>query len=200
MLDGRILRVDGIVLLLALVFYFHQLALQEEVFTKIFSNKFKKGWTDFKLFLKDLGIFLAGICLLLLSAQGIVGSASFLAAAIGLPLLIIGILIVALGTNLPEIVFGVKAVLMGHKDMVLGNLIGAVVANSTLVLGLTVLICPLEIGKFSPYLVGIIFTVAACLFFTIFSRTGKEITRKEAGFLIFIYIIFVASQLLINYF
>lgn len=198
MLDGKISRVDGIVLLLALVFYFHQLALQEEAFTKIFSNRFKKGWTEFKLFLKDLAIFLAGICLLLLSAQGIVWSASFLAAAVGLPLLVIGILIVALGTNLPEIVFGVKAVLMGHKDMVLGNLIGAVVVNSTLVLGLTVLIYPLEIVKFSPYVVGIIFTVVTCLFFTIFSRTGKEITKKEAIFLVAIYVVFVVSQLLVS--
>ena len=198
MLDGQISRVDGVVLLLVLVFYFYQLSSEEKKFTKVFSNHFNREWSHFKLFLKDSGVFLGGLTLLLLSAEGIVFSASFLAQAAGLPLVIIGALIVALGTNLPEITFGIKSITMGHKEMVLGNLLGAVVANSTLVLGLTVLICPLEIPNLSPYLVGIIFTVITCLFFTIFFRTGKEITKKEALFLLLIYILFVAVEILVK--
>lgn len=198
MLDGKISRVDGVVLLLALAFYFHQLVLQEESFTKIFSNNFNRERVHFKLFLKDSGMFLAGLFLLLLSAGGIVWSASFFAAATGLPLLIVGTLIVALGTTLPEMVFGIKSITMGHKEMILGNLMGSVVANSTLVLGLTFLICPLQIPKLSPYVIGIIFTVITCLFFTIFSRTGKVISKKEGIVLIVIYVLFVISQFLIT--
>ena len=198
MLDGSISRVDGIILLLALAVYLQRLFYQRERFTKVFNNAFSRDWSRFKLFLKDLGTFLAGLALLLLSAEGIVFSASFLAQAMGLPLVIMGALLVALGTNLPEITFGIKAITMGHKDMVLGNLLGAVVANSTLVLGVTVLIHPLEITNFSPYITGIVFIILATLFFTIFSRTGREITKKEAFFLLGIYLAFVAIEILLK--
>lgn len=198
MLDGSVSRVDGVVLLLALVFYLKQLFYQKERFTKVFSNAFNRKSDHFRLFLKDLGMFFAGLFVLLLSAEGIVWSALFFAQAIGLPLVMIGALIVALGTNLPEITFGVRAIAMGHKDMVLGNLLGAVVANSTLVLGVTVLISPLEIVSFSPYLIGIIFIIIATLFFTLFSRTGQEINKKEAIFLLAIYFAFVAFEILIK--
>lgn len=198
MLDGTISRVDGLVLLLALVFYFHRLSSEEERFTKVISNEYKhkKEWPRFKMFLKDLGMFLMGILMLLVGAQGIVWTASSFAETLGLPLMLVGVLVVALGTNLPEITFGVKAIALGHKEMVLGNLMGSVVANSTLVLGLTFLISPLEIPNFSPYMAGIIFTVLSCLFFAIFSRTGKEIDKREALFLLFIYLFFVITQII----
>lgn len=198
MLDGEISRVDGVVLLLALVIYFYQISAQEERFTKVLSSKFQGKYKEFKLFLRDLGKFFIGLLLLLISAEGIVWATTSLAEKMNLPLLMIGVLVVALGTNLPEISFGIKAVITGHKDMVLGNLMGSVVANSTLVLGLTFIICPLKITNFSPYFVGIIFTVITALFFYIFSRTGREINRKEGLFLLGIYIAFVITQILIN--
>lgn len=198
MLDGKISRIDGLFLVFVLIFYFKYLFHEQKRFSKVLPNGFRRDWTELKLFLKDLGIFFGGIFLLLLSAEGIVWSVSFLAISLGLSLTAIGILIVALGTNLPEIVFGVKAIAMERKDMVLGALMGSVVANSTLVLGSTVLIHPLEIVKFSPYIVGILFTIVTCLFFAIFSRTGRKITRKEAIVLLVIYILFVIFQLVIR--
>lgn len=198
MLDGKLSRVDGLALLIVLVFYFHIMASEEKRFTKVLSKEYKREWPKFKLFLKDLGIFLGGVLLLLLAAQGIVLTSFFFAEAAGLSLAIIGILIVALGTNLPEIAFGVKAIALGHKEMVLGNLMGSVVANSTLVLGITILISPLEIPEFSPYITGIIFTVLAALFFVIFSKTGKKITRKEAIFLLGVYVLFVITGILMR--
>jgi len=196
MLDGSISRVDGVVLLLALAFYLQRMFYHKERFTKVFNHALTREWSGFKLFLKDFGLFLAGLTLLLLSAEGIVWSATNLASVFNMPLVIIGAIIVALGTNLPEIVFGIKAITLGHKDMVLGNLMGAVVINSTLVLGVTVLIFPLKIADFSPYLTGIGFLIGAVLFFVIFSRTGQEITRKEALFLLLVYLAFVAVEIL----
>ncbi len=198
MLDGNISRMDGVVLLLALAFYLQRLFHQKERFTKVFNNALGKGWSRYKVFLKDLGVFLIGLVLLLLSAEGIVWSASNLAMAFNLPLVIIGALMVALGTNLPEIVFGIRAITLGHKDMVLGNLLGSVVINSTLVLGVTVLIYPLYIAQFAPYISGIAFVIAAVLFFFIFARTGREISRKEAVFLLLVYLAFVMVEIFLK--
>jgi len=196
MLDGKISRWDGVILFLALGFYFQRLLLQKERFTKVFSHAFNRKRAHFKLFLKDLGIFLAGVSLLLCSAEGIVWSTSNLAREFNLPLVIIGLLLVALGTSTPEIAFGIKSITMGHKEMILGDAMGSVVVNSTLILGTVALIYPLEIPDFSPYFIGIIFTVITCLFFAIFARTDREITRREAIFLLFVYATFVICEII----
>lgn len=196
MLDGSISRVDGVVLLLALAFYLQRLFYQKERFTKVFNNAMTRNWSRYKLFLKDLGLFSIGLVLLLVSAEGVVWSAGNLAAAFDLPLIIIGALMVALGTNLPEIVFGIRAITLGHKDMVLGNLLGSVVVNSTLVLGITVIIQPLVVAQFAPYFNGIAFVVAAALFFFVFARTGQGIDRKEALILLLLYLAFVIIEVL----
>ncbi|MFQ6049799.1 MAG: sodium:calcium antiporter [Candidatus Paceibacterales bacterium] len=196
MLDGKVSRTDGVILLLALAFYFFQLLSEEERFTRIFSDNLKEGWLPFKIFLRDLVLFLGGTGLLLLSAEGIVFSASKLAVTFNLSLIVIGAVLIALGTSLPEIAFEIRAIQLGHKKMILGDVMGSVVVNSALVLGLVALISPFEILNFSPYLIGIIFTVATCLFFVIFARTDRKITKKEAIFLIEIYILFVLVEIL----
>jgi len=197
-LDGNLSRIDGVILILALVFYFYRLLSHGERFTKILSNFFNKDRDDFKPFLKNLGIFLGSVCLLLLSAEGIVFSAFNLAAILNLPLVIIGMFLVAIGTSLPEITFGIRSIAMGHKEMILGDVMGSVVINSTLVLGLVALICPFIIPDFSPYFVGIIFTAVTVFLFVVLTRTADQIiTKKEALFLFGIYILFVICELLI---
>ena len=199
MLDGDISRSDGIILLIALVFYFAQLLSEEERFTRIFSNHFiNQNWARLKTFLKSLITFFLGVILLLISAQGIVFSASKIAQSLNFPIMIIGTILVALGTSLPEVAFGIRSITMGHKDLILGDVMGSVVINSALVLGLTALISPIKINDFSPYLTGIVFTFFTCLFFVIFARTDRKITKKEGIFLLFIYGLFVFFEVFLN--
>jgi cation:H+ antiporter len=198
LLDKNLSRTDGIILLLALLVYLRTILRQKHRFDKIFANNFQEGWPKIKIFLRNILVFFAGIVLLLLAAEGIVWSASSFAEAVGLPLVIIGILVIALGTNLPEITFGIKSALMGHKQMILGNIMGAVVINSTLILGLTVIICPLTIVDFSAYFIGIIFTIGIALFFGIFIQTHQIISKKEGIFLFLIYLLFVFLQIFLG--
>jgi len=198
MLDGGVSRVDGIILLLAFSLYLRKILQQKERFSKTFIENFKKDYHQFKLFLKDLATFFGGIFLLLLSAEGVVRSANIFALEINLPLITTGIFLVAFGTVLPELVFRIKAVSLGHKEMVLGNLMGALVINSTYVLGIVSLISPLKIVDFSPYLVGIFFTAFSALGFVIFSLTDRKISKKEAIGLIIICVLFFVIQFLIS--
>lgn len=79
---------------------------------------------------------------------------------------------------------------MGHEEMTLGNIMGAVVVNSTLTLGFASLLRPFVINDLSPYFIGVGFTVAIASIFLIFIKTDKTISRKEAFFLILLYIVF----------
>jgi len=198
MLDGEISRIDGIVLLLSLLFYFYRLFSQKEMFTKVLTDHFRRDWAHLRTFLTDLGFFGLGVFLLLLSSWSIVFSASRIAAGFNLSLLAMGLFLVALGTSIPEVTFGIKSIIMGHEEMVIGDAIGSVVVNSSLVLGLVAIISPFKISTISLYLVGVFFTIVAVLSFLVFARTGQRINRKEALFLIGIYLSFILFEFLIK--
>lgn len=63
------------------------------------------------------------------------------------PLIIIGLTIVAIGTSLPELIVGILAGVEGQNDLVLGNVLGSNMANIGVVLGISVLIYPIHLGE-----------------------------------------------------
>lgn len=197
-LDGDLSRIDGIVLLLAFALYMTWLFERKEMFTKVY-NGHKTPLHDLisiKIFLRSLCVFFGSILLLLAGAEGIIFSASYFAKLIGAPLGIIGIFLVGMGTTLPEIYFSIRAGKSGHEGMILGNLMGSVVVNSTLVLGLVALIHPITIVDFSPYSIARVFLLITVIFFLFISRTHERISRKEAIILIIIYLLFLITEFL----
>ena len=93
----------------------------------------------------NLMMLLGGGVLLYFGAEWLVGGASGLARALGLPQLLIGLTVVAYGTSAPEIVVGVKASLAGSGAIALGNVVGSNIANLGLILGLTTLLKPARV-------------------------------------------------------
>ncbi|MCX6761048.1 MAG: hypothetical protein NTZ84_03040 [Candidatus Nealsonbacteria bacterium] len=144
-----------------------------------------------------LKVFL-GVLFLIASSQGIVKSAQFFASTFQMSLISIGILITGAGSALPEIYFAIASAKKNATWLILGDLMGAVIIPATLVLGLVALISPFQISDPSSFLVARIFLIAAALFFYFSVRSGKRITRKEAFVLLFIYIVFLVAENLIN--
>ena len=94
-------------------------------------------------------IFLiGGLIALLIGAQLTVDSAVEIAVAIGIPEIVIGLSVVAVGTSLPELAGTISAARMGHKEIAVGNVIGSNIANIFLVMGVLSLINPIEVEDF----------------------------------------------------
>jgi len=198
-LDGNLSRLDGISLIFTFMFYITWLFSRKERFIKIYDEvQEKEPIRQFRIFLKDLGLLLGGIILLLVSAEGIIRSASFFAQALDVPLALVGILIVGAGTALPETYFCLQVARKGQSWMILGNLMGCTAVTASLVLGIVALIHPIEIPDFSPFAIGRFFLIISAIFFLFFVRTGRKITKKEALFLLGIYITFVLVEILIK--
>jgi len=197
MLDGNLSRADGVMLLIAFIIYLVWLFNKGERFRKIYNGIPDK--LGRKFFLKNIFLLIFSIILLLISAQGIVKSVLFFSEYFHLPLTLIGILIVGLGTALPESSFTLQAARKGQDWMVAGNVMGSVIMTTTLVLGIVVLISPIQVSNLSPFVVGRIFLAISAIFFLIFIRTGRKITRKEALFLLGIYLTFVLVEILTQF-
>jgi len=195
-LDGTLGRIDALILILTFFLYIFWLFSKKERFTKIYEDNQIPIIKEFKVFIKDLGKVILGISLLLLAAEGIVRSASFFAESLNLSIALIGILIVGLGNALPEIYFAIASARKGQTWMILGNLMGSIIVPATLVLGIVALICPIKVPDFSPFAIGRFFLIISAIFFLFFVRTGRKMTKKEALFLLGIYITFVLVEIL----
>ncbi len=197
--DGNISRTDGVILIMAFLFYIWWLFSKQERFSKIYDGAPRKETVkNLKLFFKDIGILVAGLALLLLSSEIIVRSASYFSVSLGASLVSIGLLVVALGNCLPETYFSVASAKAGQTWMILGNLMGSVIICATLVLGVVALICPFQIKDFSPFAAARFFMIVSALFFLIFLRSDRKITRKEGMFLLLLYIAFILVEILLR--
>lgn len=193
MLDKELSRIDGFLLILAFLFYSFWLFGRKDRFSKIYNKAKPMG---LKEIFSNLFIILGSVIMLLLAAEGIVRSVTYFSSSLDLPLIFIGIFIVGLGNALPEIFFSVQAAKKGKGWMIAGNLMGSVIFLTTLVLGIVVLISPIKLTDFSPFVIGRFFLILAAVFFLFFIRTGKRITKKEAIFLLLIYILFIIAEVL----
>ena len=91
---------------------------------------------------------IGGLIALLIGAQLTVDSAVEIALAIGIPEIVIGLSVVAVGTSLPELAGTISAARMGHKEIAVGNVIGSNIANIFLVMGVLSLINPITVEDF----------------------------------------------------
>lgn len=190
LLNKTLSRIEALILVGVFIAYLVYLIKQKQAFPRAL-NKFP----EINNFFKSIGFFIAGLVLLLASSWLIVYSVGKFAQGLNASLILAGIFLVALGTTLPEFVFGLRAVFMKHEEMHIGNLLGSVVANSALILGTTALISPIKINGFSNFLIGAVFMVLALLLFNLFIKTRSKLSWWEGALLIVFYIIFVIVQL-----
>lgn len=111
-------------------------------------------------FLALILILAAGTALLVKGADWFVSGASELASKLGIPPLIIGLTVVAMGTSMPEAAVSISAVIKGNADITIGNVVGSNILNILIILGLSAAITSLSVEKSTikyelPFLVGI---------------------------------------------
>ncbi|MBL4762301.1 MAG: calcium/sodium antiporter [Gammaproteobacteria bacterium] len=89
----------------------------------------------------------AGLVLLVWSADRFVIGAAAFAKNLGVPTIIIGLTIVGFGTSAPEIMVSVISALEGTPQLAIGNALGSNIANIALILGITALFIPLTVSS-----------------------------------------------------
>ncbi|MDO8551349.1 MAG: sodium:calcium antiporter [bacterium] len=103
--------------------------------------------TELKTHVKVLFQFLLGAFLLIVGSRFLVESGISLAQTLGLPEVIIGLTLIAVGTSVPEIMTALMSLLSGHSRVSVGNLIGATVLVFTFSLGLVGVVSGITIDR-----------------------------------------------------
>lgn len=95
----------------------------------------------------QLALLAVGFVLLVKGADWFVEGASGVAEKFGIPQLVIGLTIVAMGTSLPEAAVSVSAALKGSAEITIGNIVGSNILNVLLILGVTSVITPIAVQR-----------------------------------------------------
>lgn len=150
-------------------------------------NAIPTPWLHWLLFFVGAAIVIAGSRLL-------IDNASALAARLGISPLAIGYTIVAVGTSLPELVTAVISARKGVSDLSVGNLIGANVANLTLVAGSAGAVAAIPVTRLDNYLNFPTMFVVVGFFAVMLLGLGRN-NRLSGGLLMTLYFAYVVTLL-----
>jgi len=195
--DGNLSRIDGLIMIAFFFFYIAWLFSKKERFVKVCEDT-ATPIESFKASFSGVIKIVSCLVIFAIASEGIVRSAKYFANTFDWPIVVIGLLIVGLGNCAPEIFFAISSARKNMEWMVLGDLMGAIIAPATLVLGIVALINPIYISDFSPFGVARIFLFIAIAVFYFFIKNDSRISKKEAIFLLFIYIAFILSEVFIR--
>jgi cation:H+ antiporter len=184
--DGEISRIDGAVLVAAFLVYIFFL-LRSKHDGAVFTGKRPK-----RRMVLELLVLLGSMVLLFVGASLITDNSETLSGVLGLPLFIVG-LIVAVGTCLPEMIFAIRSCNKAHCGLGLGNILGNVLADSLLTIGIVALISPIKPPNVLPPLSTGLLMVASAVIVYVLSRNGV-LDRRDGLVLVLVFALFIAIQ------
>ena len=135
-------------------------------------------------------ILLVGFLFLVKGADWFVEGAAGIARKLGIPQLIIGLTIVAMGTSMPEAAVSITAALNNNAGITIGNIVGSNILNILIILGITAVITNVAIQK-STLLYEIPFMIGITALLLIFGLTGSSITFIEGVVFLLLFIAFL---------
>jgi cation:H+ antiporter len=200
MLDGTLTRIDGGILILLFVWNLFRLF---DIDDKILGRKVLRPHlakyahdrvTTWRQFMKHLFLLILGASLLLGATLFLVRAVEDISHVINVSGALIGVLVIAVSTSLPDLVVGLRSVVKHKGGMALGDVFGAATMNSTLTLGIVAIISPFSIGDLSIVWIAMCFTIIALLLIFYFLKSKHSISRKEGSILFGVYILFVVTQ------
>ena len=133
---------------------------------------------------------MVGFVLLIKGADWFVDGAAGIAARFGIPQLVIGLTIVAMGTSAPEAAVSINAALAGNAGITIGNIVGSNILNILIILGITALIIDVAVQQSTiKYEIPFMLVVTGVLL--VFGMTGGEVVLWEGIVLWVLFILYL---------
>lgn len=189
--DGSFSRKEGLflVLIYCLLFYFieKRKGLMEKIHDRLFDKK-REGFLN-------LVIIIFGCLTIFLSSKILVDKTLYFVKVFHISPFLISLLLLSVGTNLPELSVAVESVIKKHKEVAFGDYIESATANSFFFGVLLLVNGPFTIPRNNFLSILVLFVFGLILFY-FFSRSKKDISRQEGLILLLVYSLFVVTEIL----
>ena len=187
-LDGEISRLEGSLLLIAYIVYYAILIKSENLAEKIEEREKKNHWLNILM-------LIGGLVLVGFSSDFIINNAEALAKEFNIASSFIGIVIIGIGTSLPELAISINALRKKESSLSVGNIIGSNVFDMLIPIGIGSAIAKFDVSQttliqdLAPLSV---LTISAILFFT----HKKKLHKAQAAVLLLIYLVYIGWKIL----
>lgn len=126
----------------------------------------------------QIGLLVIGFIMLVKGADYFVDGAAGIATKFGIPQLVVGLTIVAMGTSAPEAAVSITGAMAGAADIAVGNVVGSNILNVLIILGITGVITKVAVQK-STLFIEIPFMLLITIALIVLGLSGNEITFVE---------------------
>lgn len=191
LLGWNISRLEGIILIILIIAYVSYLVYNAR------KSKESQAVEKPKMsLLKSIIYIVCGVAGIIIGADLVVDSASYIAMAFGMSETLVGLTIVAIGTSLPELVTSLTALKKDENQLIIGNVIGSNIFNISMVLGASSAISPIAINP--NMIVDIVLMLGVTILFFIFGKTQDKYDKKEGFVLVALFVAYMAFAILRN--
>jgi len=168
--DGEISQVDGIILIAALIGFTaytiktikkQKIQQNDTIENEALEGEYFLSKYKIETYPQSIGLIVSGVILLFIGGHLTVDGAVNIAETLGLSQLVIGVVIVAIGTSLPELITSIIAIAKKQTDIGVGNIVGSNIYNILLILGVSSALVgiPVVTDVFSNYYIMIAFSL-----------------------------------------
>jgi len=187
--DGHVSRLDGV--FLAGFYFLHVLLINKEQhvlrYVERRSSKIGDGgYQGMMLLVGFLGMAIA--------SHSMVGAAESIMSMFHMPAFIFGLVLLSLGTNLPEFALAFEATMARRRTIAFGDFLGSAAAN-TLILGILAIVMPFRVSSDARLWFSLALLLIIPLFFMWAVSSKRDINRREGIGLLFFYLMFLAFEL-----
>lgn len=140
--------------------------------------------------------FLMGAAIVVIGSRLLVDGAVSIAARLGVPSIVVGLTVVAIGTSLPELITAIASSRKSVSDLAVGNVLGANIANLTLIVGVAALVQEVKIDR-QTQLLNFPAMLAMMGLLLWMLLTDRRVTRREGVVLIATYAVYLVVLLVV---
>lgn len=189
-IDGTLSRMDGGVLVAV---FFGYLCMMVVHGAHLSAHDTLRTLADNRVeVVRSIGMLIVSLVALVLSSHYAVDIAEQVVRDANIAPFFVGLLLFSVGTNLPELVLAYQSRKESGEDYAFGDVLGSAAANS-LIVGIVALFRPIVVSSHAALYLISFFLLVALIAFTVFSFSGRVLTKREGYFMISLYVLFVLS-------
>ncbi len=192
-IDGTISMMDGLILVLM---YF-ALVISVQSKTGLFNHVKHIKKSERKMLGQDIVKILIGIFMIFVASKFVVSETEYFAMIFQVSPFLVSLLIISIGTNIPELSFVVRSLFTRNHQVAFGDYVGSAAFNGFL-MGFLSILYGKAIHLTNSYLISLSFMAVGLTTFYFFAKSKHSISKREGTILLLIYVAFLATEILIH--
>lgn len=192
--DNVLTRTESVFLILMYVILFYFIEKKNGLL-----NNVREGFESFKdkHIAEDIIELLLACVIVFVTSQYIVNQTIYFSELFSVSSFLISVIVLSLGTNLPELSLAIRSVMAGKREVALGDYLGSAAAN-TLLFGIFTLLngARINIDSYSYKTMGMMLLGLGLFYF--FSRSKQDISRREGKILLLVYVVFLVVEIFLR--